>query len=70
MLCVFCKTLRNFVNSVTGHDCHDYIGKIQNQSKNVYRSCKTFTANVHLVKDYNMNILLKVEVISLVFERL
>lgn len=54
---MFCKILRNFVNSVTEHDCHDYIGQIQNQFKNVHRSCKTFTANVHLVKDYNMNII-------------
>ena len=29
----------------------------QNQFKNVYKGCKTFTANIHLVKDYDMNII-------------
>lgn len=29
------------------HDCHDYIRKVWNQSENVYRSCKIFTANIY-----------------------
>lgn len=33
------------------HDCDNYIDKIRNQSENVYRSYKIFTANMHLVKN-------------------
>lgn len=32
------------------HDCDNYIDKIRNQSENVYRIYKIFTANMYLVK--------------------
>lgn len=40
------------ISIITGHDCRDYIGKIGNGPKNVYRSYKirVFTGSIYFPK--------------------
>lgn len=45
------KTFSNFINTIMRHNYHHYIGKIETQAENVYRTHKTVTANINLANN-------------------
>lgn len=51
-VCVLYETHWNFTSTVTKHDCHGYISQIKNRTEHAYRSYKTCTASICLVKNY------------------
>lgn len=48
---------------------HDYIGKILNQSENIHRSYKTYTANMNLIKNINIKYELLHEVVLNIYNK-
>lgn len=48
------EKLKSFVNAIITPNYHDYIGKILNDSENVYRNCKIFdhisSTSIYLAK--------------------
>ena len=46
------ETFWHFISIVIKHDYRDDNSKILNQFENTYRCCKTFIANIHLVKNW------------------
>ena len=57
--CILYKTLWNFNDAITRHDCHDYVDKIWNEFENVHtiftntNNYKIFTENICILNIYN-----------------